>query len=272
MQPPHPDRWLRPSAAEGAWLLALASDQAPRLSLDDHIRLLKTTYSCSGFDFATGREILAHIGLGPMVDKPTFYRSMFLWSMRELQPPVLQLLLRGREAFVQALSAEAVQCLDICGAMAAVPEPATIQFLDTLAALARQQQNAANLQKGREAERLSWDLEMGRLREMGCSQMPRWVALDDNAAGFDLLSWSDVACHQKRLIEVKACTARLPHFHLSQNEIATGKRNPHCYILHIWGFPQCRLLELAWPELEPFLPEDGARSRIENVSISWPEW
>jgi hypothetical protein len=77
--------------------------------------------------------------------------------------------------------------------------PDVVEFWDLLSAQARGQRNAAFLSIGRAGERLSIAYETRRT-----GRKPKWIAVDNNADGFDLLSVVSPESTQKLSIRV-AC-------------------------------------------------------------------
>lgn len=265
--------WLRPSVLEGAWLLLNEALASRERSLEDHVRLLSSTYSSSGFDYRVACEIVRQYRDSHATGKAAFLRLVFMDVMRLSRPPMLVLLTRGRQAFLAALPADVGQCFVLCEAMTPSPSDEVLRWLDALSSIAREDAATLKTAMGREAERYTFLHESIRLKKLGYERMPYWVALDDNAAGYDVGSWAGPplgACN--RIIEVKACTGHRPEFHLSRNEIAVATRRSEEYVVHVWQLRERLLLELPWRVVAPYLPSNTARSRLEDIVITWPDW
>ena len=96
------------------------------------------------------------------------------------RPWWLRLVPYGREKVRSALSEDQIQCFRDAGLFDLIPDPDIVAWWDELASMVRGSADAERVVQGREAERLSFDRERKRLRELGINEDPAWVALEDN--------------------------------------------------------------------------------------------
>ncbi len=142
--------------------------------------------------------------------------------------------------------------------------PDVVAFWDTLAQEARGQRNSSLLKIGRAGERLSIAYETIRT-----GRTPRWVAIDNNADGFDLLSVVSNASTQKLSIEVKATTVGTSAvMHVSRNEwdYALSART---HVFHLWDMttPEPRLAVLRCADIGDHIPTDNKDGIWQEVTI-----
>jgi Domain of unknown function (DUF3883) len=125
------------------------------------------------------------------------------------------------------------------------------------------------LQQGRRAEQLTIDYENQRLSALGISNTARWVALDDNAAGYDVMSYDKGAVEPvAKLIEVKSSARDVREIFLTRNEWNTAiERVPH-YFFHIWLFPEEELIEITPDELSTHIPEDQGSGEWQTTKVT----
>jgi ABC-type molybdenum transport system ATPase subunit/photorepair protein PhrA len=124
--------------------------------------------------------------------------------------------------------------------------------------------------QAREAERLSLTHEKATLLAEGISENPKWVGLDDNFAGYDVLSY-ERGEHGliNKLIEVKSTTASPLRFYISRNEWDTAKRAGRAYLFHIWDMskvpPIMYMRTVA--QIEPHVPSDNEDGKWSNMEV-----
>ena len=115
------------------------------------------------------------------------------------------------------------------------------------------------------------DHETRRLADLGISNRPQWISLDDNAAGYDVLSYEKGSVEPvAKLIEVKSTGRQPREIFLTRNEWETAlERSPH-YRFHIWTFPEKHLTELSPADLNRHVPENRGNGVWQVVRITLP--
>jgi hypothetical protein len=139
-----------------------------------------------------------------------------------------------------------------------------IRFWDSLGARARGLKNDRLLAIGRRGEALTVDYETKRTK-----RRPRWIALDSNADGYDILSIVSANEEEFLSIEVKTTTAGLrAGFHVSRNEWerASLSRN-HAFYLWDIGRKLTRLAIVEPEKLEPHIAANRGDGEWESVEI-----
>jgi hypothetical protein len=140
-----------------------------------------------------------------------------------------------------------------------------VDFWDSLAAKARSQKNDKMTLIGRCAERLTIDYEQERT-----GQSPKWIAIDSNADGYDVLSIVDALDDRPLSIEVKASTHGLAgYFHLTRNEWEHGV-NAKNHVFYLWDIrndDKPALAALSPADLMDHVPIESGLGVWESIKI-----
>lgn len=145
-----------------------------------------------------------------------------------VRPAWLQAAPSGRSRVLLFAGTAIAQVFDEAGLVSGTDE-ATVAFWDALAARARGLKDDRLTALGRIGERASLEYEQNRT-----SHDPRWVALESNADGYDVLSIVDKTDPRPLSIEVKTTTqSNGGHFYLSQNEWRRAQETDH-HVFHLW--------------------------------------
>lgn len=260
---------MRPSAIEGWRALSRQLAAVPHEPAVGALARLRASYSTSGLDYSAAEAMLA--SLGPATDVAGSYQ-LLIEAEAGYAPYWLAALPRGRRALRDALSADARECFRRARAFDEQPSVEVVAFLDRLANLARAHANLPLVESGRQAERMSFEMEIARCAEMPGAPAVQWIALDDNAAGYDILSSRIVEGRPcPAFIEVKSCRGRPLRMILSRNEWKTACRQPDAYVVHFWDMQAGELHELAWTDVEPHMPLDRGEGTWDSATVI-PGW
>ncbi len=191
-------------------------------------------------------------------------RILVLDYIDAANPPWVQLATAGRrEVLLQAPKGLCQVLVD--ARLAYGDDQDTVTFWDTLAARARGMRNAALTETGRIGERLTLAYERHRT-----GREPKWVALDSNADGYDVLSRVSDADQRRLTIEVKASSQRAltGSFHVTRNEwnLAVESLNHTFHLWDVSGLPP-RLAVLEIDQLEKHIPENQGSGSWESAMI-----
>jgi len=201
------------------------------------------------------------------IDPPGFYRACVdatvhrngVWS---------KLILRGRSTFVGKLERDQVQCFRAAGLLLHPPTDEIVEWWDRTAGAARLAGDQEKLRRARQAERLSLERERQRLKSLGIALNPVWIAIEDNTAGYDVLSYdAGPVAPVNRLIEVKSTIASPLRFFLTRHEWDTAIKYGSSYFFHVWDIQANRLYERAVADICPHIPTDNERGRWVNVEV-----
>lgn len=127
-------------------------------------------------------------------------------------------------------------------------DDAVVAFWDALAARARGQRDDRLGQIGRIGERLTINFETART-----GRAPKWIAIDNNADGYDVLSVVGAADHKQLTIEVKTSTqGNFGFAMLTRNEWEMAMESD-AHVFHLWNLKDPSTPKLAIVSNQNFL-------------------
>lgn len=202
-------------------------------------------------------------------EDPVSMRS-FLDRIRVHDRPLwLLACVRGRAAARSAMPPGVRQCLTFAQVFGNAPDDEAVRWWDRLVGDQREQRDLVLKERGREGERLTFFFETQRLRALGIRDKPRWMALDDEGLGYDVLSYdllSDGAL-VNRMIEVKACSGLGLEVYVTRGEWQLASEVGEAYRFHVWHLPSQRLSEFTVSDLAPHVPQDQGVGAWQQVRI-----
>lgn len=190
-------------------------------------------------------------------------REALLDLVEATNPPWVQGARFGRRHVLQYSPPEIAQVCREAG-LASGETSEVVAFWDLLAARARGLHDVRLNEIGRHGERLTLNHE-----EKRTGKSPRWIALDSNADGYDVLSSVSDNDSASLCIEVKASRAGLAgDFYVTRNEWNTARDLLH-FAMHLWDLsaPNPRLAVVDLQELADHVPHDEGQGRWECVRI-----
>lgn len=204
-----------------------------------------------------GSKILGLAGYEPRL------RQALLDYIDNAHPPWLQNATFGRSR-VLAFAGGGIAQVFVEAGLASGVERDVVSFWDTLAARARGQKNIHLTKIGREGERLTLAHEESRT-----GRKPRWVSIDCNEDGYDVLSILGPDDGTQLSIEVKTTQVGLDgYFHLTANEWDRAVDfGSHAF--HLWdvSHAQPRLAVLAKADVETHVPANRGFGKWESAEI-----
>lgn len=180
-----------------------------------------------------------------------------------VRPPWVQNAIFGR-AKVIAFAGNDIAQVFVEAGLAHGTETEVVEFWDELAARARGQRGIRLNVIGRAGERLTIEHETKRT-----DRTPRWVSIDSNADGYDVLSVAGPSDPRHLSIEVKATKIGLAgSFHLTANEWERAIVSD-LHAFHLWDMSSScpALAELSKDDVAPHVPADRGEGRWESVEI-----
>ncbi len=231
------------------------------------LRRLDADYA--GADYETGLHLHSIFDDSiDFTDPKLGLRDALTVLVRLHQPWWCKLAPYGRQRLATALTMDELQTFRSAGLMDVPPSYTTIQWWDALAAEMRAVSDEQRTAQGRYAEQLSLRHEQRRLRSLGIHEHPRWVAIEDNGAGYDILSYDQTPYGLKnRLIEVKSTTQDEARLFLTRGEWETALKFGEAYQLHIWKLPSEELIIKSAAEISQHIPSDSGGGVWQKVEI-----
>jgi hypothetical protein len=126
------------------------------------------------------------------------------------------------------------------------------------------------MKRARLAEQLTLSRERELLRKSGIDRPPRWMAIEDNTVGYDVLSYTNGQFGLlNKLIEVKSTIASPLRFHVSRNEWEQAKQFGEAFVFHVWDLQSDPpiLHERTVLQVLMHIPTDNEKGRWSNVLI-----
>ena len=180
------------------------------------------------------------------------------------RPPWIQNATYGRSRVIRFAGSELAQVFVEAGLAHGITDE-VVAFWDVMAALARGQKNSRLSEIGRQGERLSIAHEHIRT-----GRTPKWVAIDNNEDGYDVLSIVEPNDARPLSIEVKASTMGLSgSLHLTRNEWERSQEVEN-HTFHLWAMKsksQNALAVIVPTELQNHVPTDSGLGSWEEVEI-----
>lgn len=188
-----------------------------------------------------------------------FYRACIFQILVRIDPRWGRVITLGRERFVYMLDRDEQQCFRAARLMEDPPDDDVVDWWDSLSGHMRRQTEAQKQERGRQAEKLTISHETKKLNALGLALTPRWVAIEDNTAGYDVLSFEpgEVA-PVNRLIEVKSSVASPLRFYVTRNEWSKAVEFGDAYLFHVWDMTADppRLHTRTVEQVTPHIPID----------------
>jgi Domain of unknown function (DUF3883) len=132
--------------------------------------------------------------------------------------------------------------------------------------------NFDNLMQGRAAEEKTLELERAELKKLGIDANPVWKSLDDNTAGYDVLSYrpSGGEFPVNLLIEVKSSSRNPPVAVISRDECIKAEKSKDRYLFHVWHVVDDKpdsLFVWTYDMIAEHIPKDCGKGTWTNVAI-----
>jgi hypothetical protein len=257
------------SAFEGARQLRLRRVTNPTMTVQQIIEIIQSVDAEGGsYDFEAAIHLDSVLsGLSQVDDAFAFYRDCIEVCIRQHRPTWARTLAYGRK-LVQKLSPDEQQCFAASGLMDDPPSEGTVSWWDKTAAIARLVADGIKMDQGRAAEKKTLDYEAKRLAKLGINATPRWVSVDDNKLGYDILSFDNGPDGPiSRVLEVKSTIASPPRYFVTRNEWEVCKKMGNAYLFHIWDMKTGNLFERRYADVEPHIPCDRNTGRWSVAEI-----
>jgi len=198
-------------------------------SLCEQCRLTRLSHGAVDALTESGREIAKQYVDGG--DLRLAFRLFLYAYISETHPIWAYRIPMGREEAFAVMEKDEKFCFAEAGLADNPVADDVVMWWDSVAKLFRSHDDNANLEIGREGERLTMAYELTRT---GFS--PTWVSIDSNFAGYDVLSRESRVQPGRRMIEVKTTQKKLSaaEFYISKNEWETAETSLDRYYFYLW--------------------------------------
>lgn len=269
------ERLFTISAFEGLRLLREIQATIPDTPIADCVEPLKTR---SGLANALDIEASLHLDALIRADAPhdsiLFYRECVMAVMVGKMPSWAKLMTLGRGRWIRGLKGEDYRDVrSVFRESRLLDEPPSgedVRWWDILTAQVRLARSDEASIRSREAERLTLELETQELMALGIDAVPKWIAIDDNTVGYDVLSYRHLhGSLANLLIEVKSTIASPLRFIVSRNEWNVADQAGDAYVFHVWDMAKTppalhiRTVE----QIRPHIPQDNEKGKWKDAEI-----
>ncbi|MCH8490822.1 MAG: DUF3883 domain-containing protein [Oceanicaulis sp.] len=256
---------------EGFRLLRKYMNNYPDLAISDLRRLIDSVEAD-----AHSLDMEASVYLSELVendcplDGHLFYQTCIRGILFRHQPNWVKLMRQGRERFLSNLYRNIWDIFAAAGLVENPPPLHVVTWWDYVSGFGRVLTDQGKMEQGRSAEALTLEHERKRLQTLGIDREPQWPGLDDNFAGYDVLSY-DYGLHgiQNKLIEVKSTMASPLRFFVTRNEWDQAERAQDAYHFHVWDMTKkpAVLVERTVAEVAPHIPVDSGKGGWTNAQV-----
>ena len=259
------------SCFEGLRLLREYEERQPNLSLAELISLVERVEADAlSLDLEASAHLSMAVEHGVTLDGSAFYQTCIRAVLRQRQPAWTKSMKSGRKRFAAELGLDERSVFDAAGLMVDPPSREVVGWWGDISGYARLGGNIETMEQAREAELLTLERERERLREGGICKEPEWLGLDDNYAGYDVLTYEVGGTGLvNRLIEVKSTIASPPRFVVSREEWRTAERAGEAYSFNIWDMQKNppQLYVKSVEEVAPHIPQDKGNGQWRNAEV-----
>ena len=256
---------------EGLRLLRRYSEIQPDLGTVELITLIENVEADG-----TSLDLVASAYLGTLIDNDCpmdggqFYQTCIKAVLLKHQPIWSKAMRSGRKRFVKTLDKNDQDVFAAAGLMKDPPSQDVVLWWDDVSGHARLISDKIKMVQGRTAELMTLEYERERLATIGITKEPEWPGLDDNFAGYDILSYDQNEFGLvNRMIEVKSTTASPLRFFVTRNEWKQAVKAPEAYIFYVWDMsksPAVLYVRTA-AEVAPHIPSDNEKGIWTNAVI-----
>lgn len=269
------DRLFTISAFEGLRLMRGLIATVPSVSVSDCPGAL-IAYSPEAAAYDLDAAIQLHSVVAP--DAPhenvLFYRECILAVLLLEMPAFAKLMTLGRGRFIKRIRGEDYRDIRSVFREAKLlvdpPSAADIAWWDAVQGRVRLNFDQERLARAREAEGLSLKHEQTELEKLGIDRAPVWMAIDDNTAGYDVLSYRLSANGEHNLlIEVKSTIASPLRFIITRNEWNNADQVGDAYLFHVWDMDKNPpiLHVRTVDQIRPHIPADNEKGKWKSAEI-----
>jgi hypothetical protein len=200
----------------------------------------------------------------------SFYRACVTAVVTKHQPNWCRVMWRGRVRFLDSLDQNERDVFSAAGLMEEPTPIGVALWWDSVAGFARMLGDLERMKYAREAEALTLDFERKCLQKLGIEKEPVWKGLDDNFAGYDVLSYDPGEFGPtNRMIEVKSTTASPLRFIISRHEWEQAQKFGPAYQFQVWDMdktPPARYERTA-AQVAAHIPNDNEKGRWKTAEI-----
>lgn len=258
-------------AFEGLRALRIQARLNTALSIAELVSIVhRIDPDADGYDFEAAITLHEIVTPGIPCEGITFYQECVTTLLLHKRPIWGRMITLGRTRFVNKLDRDERSIFREAGLLIDPPTDEVVKWWDNIKAQFRLDADQAKMDTARIGEKLSIAFEKKRLLSIGIKVDPQWTAIDDETAGYDVLSFNKNEFGLiNKLIEVKSTIASPLRFFLSRNEWEKALGFKDAYHFHIWDLKKeiPVLYERTVSDIEPHIPQDNQKGKWKTVEI-----
>lgn len=262
-------------AFEGLRILRVYAHQQPSKAVADLAAIIhRVEADAASYDLEAAIALHDIVARDAPYQGVGFYRRCLGGVLLAELPEWAKLVTLGRGRFIKRLKAAEFRDVRSLFRQARLldepPDDDDIAWWDGLQSHVRSQQSVEIMRRARIAEQLTLNHERELLRKAGIDRTPRWMAIEDNTVGYDVLSYSEGEYGLlNKLIEVKSTIASPLRFYVSRNEWEQAQEFGDAFVFHVWDLkPDPPVLhERTVCQVLPHIPLDNEKGQWKNVLI-----
>lgn len=263
-----PDYLCSLSAFEGLIQIKEVIRKQSKFTVDDAVAYITKNHGTS-FNLQAAKYLHSLTDFEYQLDPVDFYRKTIIAIFTNDPPDSwLRSVRSGRRRFVNGLDINVQNVFTFARLLENPPSKDTVAWWDTIAGYAYSRHESIKMQQGRYAEQLTIEHEKGRLKEEGIDRTLAWPGLDDNYAGYDILSYNRVkGVIVPYMIEVKSTIMNPLSFYISRNEWEQANQTRPIYAFYIWDMKRKELHVRQADEIAKHIPCDNNNGKWISVQV-----
>ncbi|WP_298200382.1 DUF3883 domain-containing protein [Novosphingobium sp.] len=269
------DRLFTISAFEGLRIMRSVIAAVPEVTIEAcPDALVAHSPQAQNYDLEAALELHALVSADAPHGDVLFYRECILAVMLLKMPAFARLMTLGRGRFIKRIKGDEYRDIrSVFREAKLLEDPPTIgdiAWWDTIQGRVRLNFDQERLIRARHAESLSLTYEQGELAKLGIDRAPVWMAIDDNTAGYDVLSYRPAEVGERNLlIEVKSTVASPLRFIITRNEWINADQVGESYLFHVWDMDKdpAVLHIRTVDQIRPHIPVDSEKGQWKTAEI-----
>ena len=263
------DRLFTISAFEGLRLIRLLLAETVNSTAAECAQVLRAqTAQAGALDLDAAVFLHDVVAINAPADTVLFYRECVMAVMIAQMPNWAKVMTLGRGRFIKSLKGDENRDIrSVFRESQLLDDPPTIadvRWWDVLTARVRLNNNQERDLRSRHAEELSLNYEREQLQKLGIKTSPKWIAIEDNTVGYDVLSYRlSRESTANLLIEVKSTIASPMRFIISRNEWNVADQAGDAYLFYVWDMTKAPpVLHIRTVEqVRPHIPQDNEKGK-----------
>ena len=256
---------------EGLRLFRQYAAKYPKLSVPELLSLInEVEVDAQALDMEMSVYLSTLVEDKCPLDGHAFYQVCIESILTKHLPIWAKLMRQGRSRFIRQLGSNDRDVFAAAGLMDQPVPSDVVIWWDTVSNFARLHTDQEKMRQARVAELLTLQSERKRLKRIGITKEPEWPGLDDNFAGYDVLSYDHSPSGIiNQLIEVKSTVISPLRFIITRNEWNKAKQAAANYTFHIWDMkPEKPFLhKRKVNDVAPHIPVDNGKGIWRNAEI-----